>query len=562
MKKHFCKVRVQNRQERRTYLTLTLYFIFFGIIVAILTSLINYQMQVINIDSALNNRFIKTKESKYQYISQSVISQNNTLGSILTNPTTQRYLNTPNTESLSLLENLLLVLISTNSEFMQVRFIEASGQEVIRIERDTTDTISVVKKADLQNKSSRYYFKETRKLSAFEYWHSKLDLNMEHGQIEYPIRPTIRASVPVIHNAMFAGIFIINVSADDILSNAIESPDFTMMLIDKEGEILAHPNSELAWSRYLPGRRSMFELYPDITPEFLQSPQSKVDNQYQIPLKDVFKNGEQLRLILIPKPEMIDRISQSNLLSAALIAVIVLFISFPLSWLAALLPARLQQKLTDTLSELSRTNELLDKHVITSKTDAQGVITQVSQKMCDISGYTKDELIGQTHRIVTHPNTNPHTHESLWKTIKSGQTWVGELQNISQSGEAYWLQSIISPEYKNDGSLIGYAQVAQNITSKKALEKISVTDALTQVYNRHRLDQILGAEDEIFIRYQHHYAVILLDLDHFKHINDTYGHQAGDSVLVQVAEVLKENIRKVDYVGRWGGEEFLVICPK
>ncbi|TBW55435.1 diguanylate cyclase [Marinobacter halodurans] len=93
-----------------------------------------------------------------------------------------------------------------------------------------------------------------------------------------------------------------------------------------------------------------------------------------------------------------------------------------------------------------------------------------------------------------------------------------------------------------------------------ALEQLSVTDALTGLYNRHKLDQVLIYEQNRFQRYGHIFSVILLDIDHFKLVNDLHGHSIGDDVLKQVADILAWNTRQTDSVGRWGGEEFLIVC--
>ena len=94
----------------------------------------------------------------------------------------------------------------------------------------------------------------------------------------------------------------------------------------------------------------------------------------------------------------------------------------------------------------------------------------------------------------------------------------------------------------------------------RELEKISITDRLTQLYNRHRLDKALYDEKNRADRYAEVFSIILLDIDHFKSVNDTYGHNVGDIVLIEIANILKENVRATDVVGRWGGEEFLIIC--
>jgi diguanylate cyclase (GGDEF)-like protein len=93
------------------------------------------------------------------------------------------------------------------------------------------------------------------------------------------------------------------------------------------------------------------------------------------------------------------------------------------------------------------------------------------------------------------------------------------------------------------------------------LERIAVTDRLTGLYNRTKLDEVFANELARVERYGESVAIILADIDHFKSVNDTYGHQVGDSVLVEFAATLRKLTRETDTAGRWGGEEFLVICP-
>ena len=94
-----------------------------------------------------------------------------------------------------------------------------------------------------------------------------------------------------------------------------------------------------------------------------------------------------------------------------------------------------------------------------------------------------------------------------------------------------------------------------------ALERLSVTDKLTGLFNRVKLDQVLSSEIDRVSRFPQPLSVLMLDIDHFKQVNDQHGHQIGDQVLEQIAGVIMRNTRKIDTVGRWGGEEFLVICP-
>ncbi len=104
--------------------------------------------------------------------------------------------------------------------------------------------------------------------------------------------------------------------------------------------------------------------------------------------------------------------------------------------------------------------------------------------------------------------------------------------------------------------------VGVDISARKRLEVLSETDQLTGLCNRHKLDRSLKQEMEKARRYKRELSYILIDIDYFKRINDTYGHASGDEVLVKVAEILRSHVRSSDIVGRMGGEEFLIISPE
>jgi len=98
--------------------------------------------------------------------------------------------------------------------------------------------------------------------------------------------------------------------------------------------------------------------------------------------------------------------------------------------------------------------------------------------------------------------------------------------------------------------------------TNKQLHQLSITDNLTKLFNRNKLDEILIAEANRLNRYSTAFGIILIDVDHFKSVNDIYGHQMGDTVLKELSNILKSHTRKVDTVGRWGGEEFLIVCSE
>ncbi len=112
--------------------------------------------------------------------------------------------------------------------------------------------------------------------------------------------------------------------------------------------------------------------------------------------------------------------------------------------------------------------------------------------------------------------------------------------------------------------VFGFMLYHQNVLRKhnKILETLSETDKLTNISNRLKLDKFLQYHVDLFERYHDAFSIVLIDIDHFKQFNDTFGHLIGDKVLAHVAGLLKQHCRKLDMIGRWGGEEFLMICPK
>lgn len=207
--------------------------------------------------------------------------------------------------------------------------------------------------------------------------------------------------------------------------------------------------------------------------------------------------------------------------------------------------------------ESHRYLKLIDKNVLISKTDLDGNITQVSEELCNLSKYTKDELLGHNHRTFKHEDTPQEIFEDMWNTITQGITWRGELKNRTKDGGFYWVDSVISPDKDINGNTIGYTAIRTNITDKKKIEEIAITDGLTSLYNRRHFDNIFVQQMEIIKRTKGMLAFLLMDIDHFKQYNDTYGHQDGDTTLKLVATALKKTLKRPDdYTFRLGGEEF------
>lgn len=204
--------------------------------------------------------------------------------------------------------------------------------------------------------------------------------------------------------------------------------------------------------------------------------------------------------------------------------------------------------------------KIVDESVITSTTDVNGIITYVSEAFCRTSGYTKDELIGRNHNIVRHKDMSDNLYSGLWKTIVENNIWEGEIKNKKKDGDYYWVIAKISSIYDSNKNKIGYIAIRQDITDKKRVEEISITDGLTNIYNRRYFDEIFPKLLNRAKRKSEYLAFVLMDVDYFKQYNDTYGHFEGDNVLISISKCLKEYLtRSDDMVFRLGGEEFGVV---
>lgn len=218
------------------------------------------------------------------------------------------------------------------------------------------------------------------------------------------------------------------------------------------------------------------------------------------------------------------------------------------------------QKLKELNYKLQEKEKLLDQNIIISSTDLNGKITYISEAFSKVTGYKKNELIGNSHSILKHPDTNPDLFRQLWKTISSDKTWTGEIKNLRKDGGYYWNLQSIYPVYDNFGKKIGYTSIGQDVTDKKRVEELSITDALTSIYNRRHFNELFPKIIHSAKRDNTLVSFLIMDIDFFKQYNDTYGHQMGDTTLIKLAECLKKSLRRADdYCFRLGGEEFGII---
>lgn len=196
-------------------------------------------------------------------------------------------------------------------------------------------------------------------------------------------------------------------------------------------------------------------------------------------------------------------------------------------------------------------------------TDAQGLIEYVNPAFSRLTGYSFEEVFGQNPRILKAGDQTEEFFKELWDTLQRGEEWRGEFHNKRKDGSLFWEMASISPILDASGKTTHYVAVKEDITERKELrdrlEQMAQFDMLTGLPNRRMFLDRLAQSVSVARRNGQRFALLFIDLDGFKRINDNYGHEAGDRVLKTVAARLSACIRISDTAGRIGGDEFTVI---
>ena len=217
-----------------------------------------------------------------------------------------------------------------------------------------------------------------------------------------------------------------------------------------------------------------------------------------------------------------------------------------------------QARATEEMRKLSLAVEESSDWILI--TDRNGNITYANKAVEKISGYARKELIGKNPRIFKLNSSDPGLYKELWETIVSGRVFSTMMKNRKKTGEIYEMYHTITPLKDDKGDITFFVATSKDLTQQKALEErldyLAYFDALTGLPNRNlflnRLEQNISKVDYSKKRI----AVLSIDIDRFTLINDTFGPEVGDKVLIEIGKVLSASVREGDTVARFGNDEF------
>lgn len=226
------------------------------------------------------------------------------------------------------------------------------------------------------------------------------------------------------------------------------------------------------------------------------------------------------------------------------------------------------QDITDLRAKESRLENLSQvvarTHHGVMFTDAAGLLTWVNHGTQRITGYTLEEMRGQKPgHLLQGENSDPDTVAHMHRQLQAGEGFQVEIINYSKTGREYWTHIACSPVLGKDGKLEGFMALQTDITEQKhfqeRIEQLSFRDALTGLPNRRLVEDQLRFRMASSKRSRLYSALLFLDLDNFKRVNETLGHRQGDNLLVRVAQTLLNTVDESDLVARLGGDEFVVV---
>ena len=470
----------------------------------------------------------------------------------------------------------------------QVRFLDADGQEVVRINLNQGKAWAVAR-GKLQAKKHRYYVAAGMSMKPGQVYISPFDLNIEAGRVETPHKPTLRFVSPVMSPGNGnVGVVVLNFLGDHLLDRLRRASQLgrnQMLLVNQKGWWLVGPNPELEWGHSIPQRAqfTMASAYQDAWRNIAPQENGQVVTSHGLFTYQSVALLEKAQAADSPAPPtymedhwwIISRVPPEVLALPWLPAMFwvcagVLVLLAAVVWLWA--AARMRRALAENESLRGQrrlefiTDTAQDAIALVNSQDQVQFWNRAAERLF---GYRREEALGQSlHQMVAPLDQQDSIRQGMDGFSQTGQGAVfGERYEVlaKRKDGSHFPAEVSASSFSLDGQWYAAGNV-RDITERKrneeALKRLANTDGLTGVLNRRRFMELSRQEVARSQRYAGSLSLIMLDVDHFKQVNDSFGHEVGDEVLVSLSKVCRKVLRQVDIFGRVGGEEFMALLPE
>ncbi|MCW8895454.1 MAG: EAL domain-containing protein [Sulfurimonas sp.] len=492
----------------------------------------------------------------------------------------------------------LIQFIQIKKQYDQLRFIDMKGMERLRINQGSPPVL--VPKDQLQSKLDRDYIRNGMKLQQNEILLSQLDLNKERGVVEVPHKPTLRLVTPIFnHDGEREGLFVINFLAIELIkslkklhsNHLVHISDFkntqlSFFMSNSNGNWIIAPKYATDFGFVFKNVGNELSLsYPKVS-EAANLQDSGIISTDSSDI--IFQNIYPITEIQVPVEILSSKMLTFKIKHSVVWRMIIeiphatahaltknyFYKSLPyifgfwaiLQILSIILIRnynRYKEQHTELLLTASALENSADGVIVT---DVDGVILRVNASYCRISGYSSEELIGKNPSTMSSGWTQADIYEDMWRSLDKNEYWEGELKDRNKNGALYvaWLRIIKIVDASTQK--VHYVGITTDITEKKEFEDkitdLAYRDALTKLPNRNLFYDRLRKAISERRGFDEKLAVMFIDLDNFKFVNDTAGHLVGDKFLINVAERFKDVLRSHDTLARVGGDEFIILLEK
>ncbi len=451
----------------------------------------------------------------------------------------------------------------------QIRFLNTAGMEVVRVDYNNGDP-AIFPSSKLQDKSNRYYFKDTLKLMPGQAYISPLDLNMEHGEIEIPYTPTIRIGVNVYQDSVNKGVVLVNYFGETILArirNLFSATNSDSMMVNKDGfYLLARNNSDL-WGFMFNNNNGLAETLPQVWNEINSREEGEINHGKHLYMFNtilvgsdntkIAETGNYWKIIVKFKPVKMFSYDDPYLYQSLIVHALLLVAAVLLGWAITFYYSQ-----KEYISNLAAINHIIFTKISTGIfiTDKTNKIISANPGITEITGYTEEDLVGKDPSIFSSGHHDADFYKNMWEQLHNNKRWSGEIWNRTKSGSIIPESLSISIVEDKKQQVQYYIALTMDITRQKNVEaklkRKAHYDQLTKLPNREYCKDVLN---ESVAKYRENFALLFIDLDKFKNVNDTQGHAAGDELLIEAASRLLLCTRDTDMVARLGGDEFVIM---
>ncbi len=497
-------------------------------------------------------------------------------------PILKRYLDDGSANSKQALEHLFRIQAEGSLRYDQIRILDINGRETIRVNYMNGRSY-LVPESQLQDKSGRYYFRDAVNLEEGEVYVSPIDLNIEGGQIEQPLKPMVRFATPLFDsNGVRKGVLVLNYLGDILLrafqEDMAKEPIHQAMLLNKDGYWLSHPDSAKEWG-FMFGREelSFSRQFPNAWQQMSHMEHGRVETDKGIilfnrvyPLQDASDNhGDYYWKVAIVLPR--ETLEANALVNQPYGRVLLLALYFLLALLILVTSYFVVQSRQQRKNEQDTAREIEDLYNYAPcgyhSLNHKGMIVKMNQTELDWLGYRADELIGKVYypQLLT-PESQAVFKDHFPVFLRQGYISDMEFDLIRKDGSLMPVMVSATAIKDSDDQFVMSRSTVFDMTERKHLEEQlreqATTDFLTGLNNRRHFSEKTKKELARARRMEKALSFMILDLDHFKELNDTYGHDAGDIALKTFAQICTDTLREFDILGRLGGEEFAVLLPE